>query len=63
MAKLPLLERLEQKLSRGAMTIKALSEQLDIPQNSIRKTILRHASKFARIDKNTVGLKINEERF
>lgn len=62
-AKLPLLERILQKLAPGSLTIKELSTFLDVPQNSIRKTITRHGSKFVKLDKNTVGLALREERF
>ena len=61
-AKLPLLARIQQKLERGPLTIKVLAGELDVPQNSVRKVIMRHSSTFTKLDK-LVALASSEERF
>ena len=64
-AGLPLLERIKQKLeiAHGPLTIKVLATDLDIPQNTLRKTIARHLSMFTRLDRNTVALSSTLEDF
>ena len=51
------------KLTHGAMAIKALAAELDLPLPTILHTIGSHPSTFMRIDKHTVGLASSAEEF
>lgn len=53
---LPILDRIKKQLSEGAMTPKALSEELNLPIGSIRSCLSRHKSQFIKVGPK-VGLK------
>ena len=55
-AVLPLLDRMKRALQGGAMTAKALSEDLTAPIVSVRSVLNRHSSHFVKVG-NKIGLR------
>lgn len=57
---LPLLDRVEQALSRGALPLTTIAELVDASPSSVRKILSRHASHFTRLPNKRIGLSSNE---
>ena len=62
-AKLPLLDRMKNALGHGAMSLKALADDLNVQPPAIRAMLSRHKRVFLRVAENKIALKSQQEEF